>query len=64
MAKTIRDEDFILNIIVKGEKGISAIDKINADMARLKMTMNELQKHIKLTKTALANAVPDTAPAL
>lgn len=60
MAKTIRDEDFILNIIVKGEKGISAIDKITADTARLKMTMNELQKHIKLTKTALANAVPGT----
>lgn len=60
MAKTIRDEDLILNIIVKGEKGISGIDKVTASTARLKMTMNELSKHIKLTKTALANAVPGT----
>lgn len=60
MAKTIRDEDLILNIIVKGEKGISGIDKVTASTARLNMTMNELSKHIKLTKTALANAVPGT----
>ena len=60
MAKTIRDEDLILNIIVKGEKGISAIDKVTASTTRLKMSMNELSKHIKLTKTALANAVPGT----
>lgn len=56
MAKTIRDEDLILNIIVKGEKGISGVDKVTASTARLNMTMNELSKHIKLTKTALANA--------
>ena len=60
MAKTIRDEDLILNIIVKGEKGISGIGKVTASTARLNMTMNELSKHIKLTKTALANAVPGT----
>lgn len=60
MAKTIRDEDLILNIIVKGEKGISGVDKVTASTARLNMTMNELSKHIKLTKTALANAVPGT----
>lgn len=60
MAKTIRDEDLILNIIVKGEKGISGIDKVTASTARLNMTMNELSKHIKLTKTALSNAVPGT----
>ena len=60
MAKNIRDEDLILNIIVKGEKGISGIDKVTASTIRLNMTMNELSKHIKLTKTALANAVPGT----
>ena len=60
MAKTIRDEDLILNIIVKGEKGISAIDKVTVSTTRLNMSMNELSKHIKLTKTALANAVPGT----
>ena len=56
MSKTIRDEDLILNIIVKGEKGISGIGKVTASTTRLNMTMNELSKHIKLTKTALANA--------
>lgn len=60
MAKTIRDEDLILNIIVKGEKGISALDKVTVSTTRLNMSMNELSKHIKLTKTALANAVPGT----
>ncbi len=50
----------ILNIIVKGEKGMSALDKVTVSTTRVNMTMKELNKHIKLTKTALANAVPGT----
>ena len=60
MAKNIRNEDMILNIIVKGEKGMSALDKVTVSTTRVNMTMKELNKHIKLTKTALANAVPGT----